>query len=192
MNALAWALRALAGGAALAAVGAGIAFTRSDGRDPAPAAPAIATQERKATAAATPTPVRPATGDEATAAPSPATDVAPTVTVTPGTRSPAARELATPAATGTATPQPVPPGDLPRFSATDVLDRSADALLPSGITFRACAETFGEAWPLVVHLYYEGNGSWLVETHVSEVGVRFNEATETFVTATYPAGRDGC
>ena len=90
----------------------------------------------------------------------------------------------------------VPPAQagLPRFRDTEVLARAANAVVPSGKTFRECVEAppSTEHWPTPVHLYYEGNGRWLVETHLSEVQVVFNEATETFTPRNFAPPNPGC
>lgn len=77
---------------------------------------------------------------------------------------------------------PIPVSDIPKYTDVAVLALAADFVLPSGRTFRECVELppSHERWPSPVHLYYEGKGKWLVETHVSEVQVVFDEATGLF------------
>jgi hypothetical protein len=113
---------------------------------------------------------------------------------------PAAGDAAPPSAVAVAVKPPttaaVPNGgpitDTPRFRDTEVLALAADALVPSGKTFRECVETASEKWPFPVHLYYEGNGRWLIETHVQEVQVVFHEATETFTTRNFAPPNPDC
>ena len=88
--------------------------------------------------------------------------------------------VSVPIPTPSATAAPPLANDIPRYSDVAVLALAADALVPSGKTFRECVELPHEKWPTPVHLYYEGKGRWLVETHVSEVQVVFDEATGTF------------
>ncbi len=93
-----------------------------------------------------------------------------------------ARPVSQPA---TATPPPTVAatgGDIPLYKDTDVLARAAPVVLPSGKTFEQCVALGpnGKHWPVPVHLYYEGKGKWLVETHLSEVQVEFSEATASF------------
>jgi hypothetical protein len=62
------------------------------------------------------------------------------------------------------------------------------------MTFKQCVEAppSTEHWPTPVHLYYEGRGRWLVETHVSEVQVEFDEGTGTFSTRNFAPVNAGC
>jgi hypothetical protein len=88
----------------------------------------------------------------------------------------------------------VPVADIPKYTDLAVLALAADAVLPSGKTFRECVELppSHEKWPTPVHLYYEGNGRWLVETHVSEVQVVFDEATATFRPRNFAPANPAC
>ncbi len=96
-----------------------------------------------------------------------------------------------------ATPAPSPTAaasDVPKYTDVAVLALAADARLPSGKTFRQCVELppEGKPWPSPVHLYYAGRGKWLVETHLGEVGVVFDEATATFKTANFASLNPEC
>lgn|GEM_PF-6017915 len=75
-----------------------------------------------------------------------------------------------------------------------MLALAADAVLPSGKTFRECVELppSGERWPTPVHLYYEGQSRWLVETHLSEVQVVFDEVEGGFSTRNFAPPNPGC
>lgn len=85
-----------------------------------------------------------------------------------------------PAAAKTATP--ATDTDLPLYKDTQVLAMAASVAMPSGKTFEQCVALgpHGARWPVPVHLYYEGMGKWLVETHLGEVQAEFDEATATF------------
>lgn len=121
----------------------------------------------------------PASNTSTPTAPAPA-ERAPEATVTGSTPTLAPRPM-TQAVAPVAT-SPIPVSDIPKYTDVAVLALAADALLPSGRTFRECVELppSHERWPAPVHLYYEGKGKWLVETHVSEVQVVFDEATASF------------
>lgn len=123
-----------------------------------------------ATAAASP---------EAEATPVPSANTPEAPTSSPAFTAASGR-AAVPAATST--PAKAPITDTPKYTDLAVLNLAAAARLPSGRTFRECVELppSHEKWPTPVHLYYEGNGRWLVETHISEVQVVFDEATATF------------
>ena len=84
--------------------------------------------------------------------------------------------------------------DFPKYEAIQVLMFAGNARLPSGYTFRECMELppVGDGWPGAVHLYYEGRGRWLVETHVSDVQVVFDEATGTFSVRTFAPANAAC
>jgi hypothetical protein len=84
--------------------------------------------------------------------------------------------------------------DLPKYTDVEVLALAADARVPSGKTFRDCVELppSHEKWPTPVHLYYMGAGRWLVETHISEVQVVFDEATATFKAGNFAPTNSGC
>ena len=83
---------------------------------------------------------------------------------------------------------------MPKYKDTEVLSLAAGAHLPSGLTFKECVERppSEEHWPVPVHLYYEGLGRWLIETHVSEIQVVFHEATATFTTRNFAPPNPGC
>lgn len=89
----------------------------------------------------------------------------------PPTATPAPATATTPAAT-----------DIPIYKDTQVLAMAAAVVLPSGKTFEQCVALGpnGARWPVPVHLYYEGQGKWLVETHLGEIETEFDEATATF------------
>jgi hypothetical protein len=72
--------------------------------------------------------------------------------------------------------------DIPIYKDTQVLAMAAGVILPSGKTFEQCVALGpnGARWPVPVHLYYEGQGKWLVETHLGEIETEFDEATATF------------
>jgi len=136
----------------------------------APTLPAVAS----ATASATPTTIPP------TEAPTVQT---PTMTVA---RAAPAEDPAPGEPQGT--------NDLPTYTDVAVLALAESAVLPSGKTFKECVELppSHEKWPVPVHLYYEGSRRWLVETHVSEVQVEFNEVTATFRTRNFAPPNPGC
>ncbi len=98
----------------------------------------------------------------------------------------------------TPTPTPTPTSSsapvLPRFSDLAVLKLAAGARLPSGLTFQECVDLppAPEKWPFAVHLYYMGGGRWMVETHISEVQVIFDEATETFTPGNFEPLSPAC
>ena len=120
----------------------------------------------------------------------------PTVVPAPSAAVPAALPVAAPnrppPATSTYSAPPVT--DLPKYTDVAVLALAASAVLPSGLTFRECVELppSHEKWPSPVHLYYMGNGRWLVETHVSEVQVVFEESTATFKAGNFAPTSPGC
>ncbi len=116
------------------------------------------------------------------------TDIAPPLPPQPVVASPPP-----PAATPTPSPTAAAP-DVPKYTDVAVLALAADARLPSGKTFRQCVELppEGKPWPSPVHLYYAGRGKWLVETHLGEVGVVFDEATATFKTANFASLNPEC
>ena len=91
-------------------------------------------------------------------------------------------------------PVPAVTPDVPGYTANAVLALSADAVLPSGRTFRECVTAPPNIypWPSPVHLYYLGAGAWRIETHDSSVGVTFHEATGKFTVAALAPGRPGC
>ena len=93
-------------------------------------------------------------------------------------------------------PTPAPPtaaADLPRYRDIEVLAMAANAVLPSGLTFRQCMELPpGEGWPFSVHLYYLGGGDWMVETHVSEVQVVFHEGSGSYVVRNFQPVNPAC
>ena len=99
-----------------------------------------------------------------------------------------------PVPTPTIASAPVAGTDLPKYRDVQVLAMAADAVLPSGKTFRQCVEAppSTERWPAPVHLYYEGRGKWLVETHLSEVQVVFDEASGTFSPRNFAPPNEGC
>jgi hypothetical protein len=109
----------------------------------------------------------------------------------PSPAHPPATEPTIPAAPEAEAP---PPTDLPKYRDVQVLALAADAVLPSGKTFRQCVELppSTDHWPTPVHLYYEGHGKWLVETHLSEVQVSFDEAVGTFTPRNFAPPNPGC
>ena len=134
----------------------------------------------------TETPTLPATIDPTSAVPAPnpagngpAPRVAPPVVVPP---------VITP------TPGPQPITDLPKYKDVQVLAMAADVVLPSGRTFKECVELppTGQRWPFPVHLYYEGKGRWLVETHISEIQVHFVEATSSWEQGNFNPPNPAC
>lgn len=123
---------------------------------------------------ASPTPVAPAAASATSGGP----DLAATATVAP------ARPISQPppATAGQPTSTPAPITDLPAYKDTQVLALAAGVVLPSGKTFEQCVALGpnGARWPVPVHLYYEGKGKWIVETHLGEIETEFDEATATF------------
>ena len=117
-----------------------------------------------------------------TAAPSPVPEAPAATPAAPPPAPPTVPVRNNPPTVAPQLPVPVPTAELPKYRDIQVLALAADAVLPSGYTFRECMNLppAGEGWPASVHLYWEGNGRWLVETHVSEVQVVFDEATATF------------
>lgn len=87
-----------------------------------------------------------------------------------------------PSTAGPASPTAQAGPDLPIYKDTQVLAMAAGVILPSGKTFEQCVALGpnGARWPVPVHLYYEGQGKWLVETHLGEIETEFDEATATF------------
>lgn len=182
------AVRLAAGATGLTALLAGTVFALRGGGDATPVAPvvplaAVALQptaaEVAATPSATPAVVTPAGAETSipAATESPASVPGDTATVGP------ARTASLPQ------PTPIPPtataaasSDLPIYKDTQVLAMAASVVLPSGKTFEQCVALgpHGARWPVPVHLYYEGKGKWLVETHLSEVQAEFDEASATF------------
>lgn len=107
--------------------------------------------------------------------------------------------VARPAVAPAAPPSPTattaaPIQDLPKYKDLQVLGFAADAVLPSGLTFRQCMDLPPklEGWPFAVHLYYLGRGDWMVETHLSEVQVVFHEATNSFEVRNFQPVNPGC
>jgi hypothetical protein len=90
--------------------------------------------------------------------------------------------------------QPAATADLPVYRDVQVLALAAEAVLPSGKTFRECVEAppSSEHWPTPVHLYYEGNGRWLIETHLSEVQLVFSEDSGRFTPRNFAPPNEGC
>ncbi|MEO8541563.1 MAG: hypothetical protein ABI577_17610 [bacterium] len=122
---------------------------------------------------------------------------APSSTESPGTSEPSPSATAAATAPGQLAARPVsqpapatptesigtgPITDLPKLTDVQVLGMAANVTLPSGRTFAECVALgpTGQHWPVPVHLYYEGKGKWLVETHLSEVQVEYDEALESF------------
>jgi hypothetical protein len=192
-----------AGGIAVA----GLVFALRGGGDAAPTEaplPILELVEDTATPATSPLLSATATGTStgtgaADSSPTPgdATTPAPaSVTASPPTQPAVA--AAQPRVTSTPVPPTAPapfgPGDVPKYRDTEVLALAAGAHLPSGLTFKECVERppSEEHWPVPVHLYYEGLGRWLIETHVSEIQVVFHEATATFTTRNFAPPNPGC
>lgn len=121
-----------------------------------------------------------------------AIDPEPTVPAQKPALSGPAPRIAPPVITPTPGPQPIT--DLPKYKDVQVLAMAADVLLPSGRTFRECVELppTGERWPFPVHLYYEGKGRWLVETHISEIQVHFVEATASWEQGNFNPPNPAC
>ena len=123
-------------------------------------------------------------------APAPNDRLAPSPTVletpspdSPVTQVPGAKQVSQPLPSATPTPAEASPiTDVPAYSDVQVLSMAASLRLPSGRTFEQCVALGpnGKHWPVPVHLYYEGKGMWLVETHLSEVQVEFDEASASF------------
>ncbi len=110
------------------------------------------------------------------------------------TAPPPAAPVAPPAPSAVVTEPPASPLDLPRMTEKAVLAAAAGVRMPTGRTFRECVELppGGEPWPLAIHLYYAGKGAWVIETHLSEVGLLFDEATETFRVTGFNPPNPGC
>ena len=84
--------------------------------------------------------------------------------------------------------------DIPKYNDVAVLALRTDAVTPlwedvPGVRRTAASH---EKWPTPVHLYYEGKGRWLVETHVSEVQVVFDEATASFAPRNFAPVNPAC
>lgn len=175
-------------GAAALVTGTVFALSGSEGATtaaPLPTAPAAATADGTAvdtspvaseTAAAVQPGQSPAAGGS--------TDLGASATVAP-VRPISQAPAATPnqAAQNQATPtSPAVITDLPAYKDTQVLALAASVVLPSGKTFEQCVALGpnGARWPVPVHLYYEGKGKWIVETHLGEVETEFDEASATF------------
>ncbi len=148
----------------------------------------------KGSATATPVASAPASDPSPAAPATTASAPAPDATATPSAIVAVAQPPRPPAPPIPTATIPAPGSDLPKYRDTAVLALAADAVLPSGKTFRQCVEAppSEENWPTPVHLYYEGNGRWLVETHLSEVQVVFDEATGTFSPRNFAPPNPGC
>jgi len=187
-------------------VSAGLAFAArsEDSGQATTAQPPLVEVAEKGTEYATPTTAPPPTRTSTASVARDAT-VPPVASAEPGTATPASSASAMtpvsvprPSPTSPAPPTPPPASgpvtDLPAYTDIAVLALAANAILPSGMTFRECVELppSHEKWPTPVHLYYEGKGRWLVETHVSEVQVVFDEATATFKPRNFAPSNPGC
>lgn len=192
-------------GLALAADGAG-APPASSAPGPAATITGSATRaaERSAVEAATPTAEPPLVASPSAAA---RDEPSPAATATLSTPQPAQRvetalanarppaaPVAPPASSVVVNESSASPPDLPRMTEKAVLAAAAGARMPTGGTFRECVELppGGEPWPLAIHLYYAGKGAWVIETHLSEVGLVFDEATETFRVTAFNPPNPGC
>lgn len=185
-----FALRGAAAAAGSTAMAAGLVFATlgDSGRAPEATAPPFVPIVAAPTEAANPyatsiVEVSPAaTASNDPLAPSPTVPVAQSPE-TPVTQVAVAKPAPQPLPTATPAPTEASPiTDLPAYSDVQVLSMAASVRLPSGRTFEQCVALGpnGKHWPVPVHLYYEGKGKWLVETHLSEVQVEFDEASASF------------
>ncbi len=175
----------------MAALVAGTVLALQGGGSPAasggPGAilPQATTEPYNATVEASAPPAETTTAATSTPAGLPATGAADGTTAATTTAALPARPASQPpppstAVSASSTAQAGP--DLPIYKDTQVLAMAAGVILPSGKTFEQCVALGpnGARWPVPVHLYYEGQGKWLVETHLGEIETEFDEATTTF------------